>query len=84
MAAAILAGVTLTAHDANAQSSCKWYGATALKQQQTNEKLKCNLEGPAWHSDFGAHMAWCATVSPDQWKKSAQERDKQLSACAKK
>lgn len=69
---------------ANAQGSCTWYGSTALKQQQKNEKLKCGFTGAQWHSDLGGHMAWCASVAPEVWKESAQERDKMLSECEAK
>ena len=44
-------------------------------------QLKCGFTGPEWSSDLRAHMAWCASVPPDVWKKSAQSRDQQLAAC---
>lgn len=67
---------------AQAQSSCKWYAATALKQQQENERLKCGFTGAAWHSNVPEHMNWCASVSPSVMKESAQQRDKMLADCA--
>jgi len=82
--AATVGAVALLPVAAQAQASCKWYGATALKQQQRNEQLKCGFKGDAWHSDLGAHMGWCASVPPSVWKAAAQERDKQLSQCAKR
>lgn len=69
---------------ASAQSNCQWYGATSLKQQQVNEKLKCGFSGPEWHSDLPRHSAWCAQVPPDVWKASARQRDQMLADCAKK
>lgn len=75
-------GGLATAGSAVAQSNCQWYGATALKQQQENERLKCGFKGAEWHSDLKAHTVWCNSVPPDVWKRSAQERDKALSACA--
>ncbi len=83
IAAATLMTVALGVSQANAQANCKWYGATALKQQQQNEQNKCGFTGENWHSDLGAHMAYCNSVPPDIWKKSAQQRDKQLAECAK-
>lgn len=86
---AALAAVTLLAtfvalpSIASAQTSCKWYAAMSLKQQKENERLKCGFQGPAWNADLKAHMSWCNTVAPAEWKKSAQERDKQLNQCAK-
>ncbi|KUO63859.1 MAG: hypothetical protein APF80_00535 [Alphaproteobacteria bacterium BRH_c36] len=82
-AAAIAAqiGIVATAH---AQTTCQWYAATALKQQQDNEHLKCGFEGVAWHADLGRHLEWCKGVAPDEWKAAAQERDKQLAQCAKR
>ena len=78
-----LAALTLAAAPASAQSNCKWYAATALKQQQQNEKLGCKLTGDEWHTDLARHMAWCGRVPPDVWKESAQKRDQLLAACAK-
>lgn len=67
-----------------AQANCEWYARTALRQQQQNEEKKCGLKGEAWHADLKAHLAWCASVGPDQWKSQAQARDQQLAQCAKK
>ena len=69
---------------AQAQSTCKWYAATALKQKQDNERLKCGFKGDSWHADIGRHLQWCKSVSPDQWKTAAQDREQQLAACAKR
>ena len=80
--AALLAAATLLPPAAHAQANCQWYGTTALKQQQENERLKCGLKGADWSSDLKAHMAWCASVAPDVWKKVAQKRDQDLAACA--
>lgn len=78
---ALVAGTAVTWKETQAQSSCEWYSATSLKQQQKNVKNKCGFKGPLWHSDLGKHMEWCASVSPDEWKKAAKERGKQLAAC---
>ncbi|MBU2581217.1 MAG: hypothetical protein KJ622_05835 [Alphaproteobacteria bacterium] len=74
-------GLAATAH---AQSNCQWYAATALKQQQDNERLKCGFTGVAWHADLGRHMEWCKGVSPDEWKTAAQGREQQIADCSKK
>lgn len=79
-----VAGLALSAVPAFAQSNCQWYGSTALKQQQQNEKLKCGFTGPEWHSDLSRHSAWCGQVPPDVWKASARQRDQMLADCAKK
>ncbi len=83
IAAAVAAQFALTAA-AQAQSNCNWYAATALKQQQENERLKCGFSGVAWHADLGRHLTWCKGVSPDQWKSAAQERAAMLTECAKR
>ncbi len=77
-------GLALTPRSAEAQANCDWYAKTALKQQQDNERLKCNLKGAEWSSDLRAHMTWCAGVAPDAWKAIAQKRDQALAQCAKK
>src|SRR5947209_5950952 len=69
---------------AMAQGNCDWYAKTALRQQQLNEQQKCGFKGEAWSSDLKAHVAWCASVSPELWKAQAQQREQQLTQCAKK
>ena len=78
----LLAGVVITAQPANAQD-CKWYGTTSMKQQQINEKKKCGFSGDKWHSDFGKHLAWCGSVSADEWKAAAKDRKGMLKSCKK-
>lgn len=82
----VLAGgvVLAFAATAKAQSNCQWYGATALKQQQQNEKGRCGFSGPDWHSDLAKHLAWCGSVPPQVWQQSAQRRDQMLAQCAAK
>jgi hypothetical protein len=67
-----------------AQTTCEWYARTAVKQQQENEQKKCGFKGPAWTSDLKAHQIWCAGVSPEEWRRSAQKRDQDLAACGRK
>jgi hypothetical protein len=67
-----------------AQASCDMYGKLALKQMQENEQKKCGFKGPEWNTDLKAHMAWCGTVGPDQWKMQLQRREQALAACTKK
>ena len=66
---------------ANAQANCDTYGKLALQQQKENEALKCGFTGPEWSSDFKAHVAWCGSVGPDQWKVQLQQREQKLVAC---
>lgn len=68
----------------SAQATCEWYAKTALRQQQLNEERKCGFKGEAWHPDLKAHLAWCASVSPDLWKEQAKARDQQLAQCPRK
>jgi len=84
LAAVGIGGLVFGSVAAGAQANCQWYGTTALKQQQENERLKCGFTGPAWSSDLKAHMTWCASVAPDAWKAQAQKRDQELAACAAK
>lgn len=85
MATAVLTIATaLLPATALSQANCQWYGTTALKQQQDNERLKCGLTGSAWSSDLKAHMSWCASVAPDMWRQAARKRDQDLAACAAK
>ena len=82
---AVCVGVALGASGpAIAQANCDTYGKLALKQMQENEQKKCGLVGQEWNTDLKAHMAWCATVAPDQWKLQLQKRELALATCVKK
>lgn len=83
VAAAMAAGAFGTS-PASAQADCNWYARQALKQQQTNERGKCGLSGDAWSSSFDHHLAWCGSVSPDDWKSAVRQREQELSSCGKK
>jgi hypothetical protein len=76
--------VLLNMPAAFAQANCDMYGKLALKQMQENEQKKCGFKGDAWNADLKAHVAWCATVPPDQWKVQLQKREQQLATCGKK
>lgn len=78
----LLGAVAGTASSASA--NCDWYVKTALEQQQRNLKLKCGLSGPEWSVDKGAHTAWCASVSPETSRTSAQKREADLAKCSGK
>jgi len=69
---------------AGAQANCEMYGRLALKQMQENEQKKCGFKGPEWSGDLRAHVAWCGTVGPDQWKVQLQKREQALAACGRK
>ena len=83
---ALAAGLAVVACGAPAfaQASCDLYGKLALKQMQENEQKKCGFKGPEWNSDLKAHIMWCGTVGPDQWKIQLQKREQALAACGKK
>lgn len=83
-AAAFGAALAGMAQPSWAQANCEMYGRLALKQAQENEQKKCGLKGSEWSSDLKAHVAWCASVAPDQWKVELQKREQALTACAKK
>lgn len=78
---AMMTGSMALAPSAGAQSNCDWYAATAIKQQQKNEKGKCGFSGSGWSSDLRSHIAWCSGVSPDKWKQAAAQREQQLAGC---
>lgn len=83
IATALALGLTaLACTPALAQmAACGWYADTALKQQQKNEQGKCGFKGPEWSTSRQAHLAWCATQSPDKWKSEAQRREQLLAGC---
>lgn len=77
IAMVVMAGGAFTPASAN----CDWYVKTALEQQQRNLKHKCGLAGTEWSGDKAAHAAWCASVSPDTSRSTAQKREAALAAC---
>jgi hypothetical protein len=83
-AAGGLIGCAVLTVSALAQATCDWYARTALQQQKLNLDRKCGFNGPSWSLDRNAHMAWCASVSPTEWRRQAQFRDQELSKCASK
>lgn len=78
----IAAAVSIWASAAVAQATCDWYANTALQQQKVNVDRKCGFKGESWSFDRSAHIAWCQSVSPDQWRRQAQFRDHELQKCA--
>ncbi len=84
LAAVLAVAAACNPAPASAQANCQWYGTTALKQQQDNERMKCGLSGPSWHSDLKMHVAWCASVPPELWREQARQREQALAACAAK
>lgn len=80
--AALGAGIVFGAAGASAQATCDWYANTALQQQKVNMDRKCGFKGQSWSFDRSSHMQWCQSVSPDQWKREAQFRDRELAKCA--
>lgn len=68
---------------ANAQENCANYGYLALKQARENERRKCGFQGPRWTVDLKAHVAWCSTVGPQEWKTELRERAKALETCGR-
>ena len=66
---------------ASAQANCETYGRLALQQQRENETKNCGFTGPSWSSDLRAHIQWCGTVGPDQWKTELQQRAQMLAGC---
>jgi hypothetical protein len=74
----------LAAQSAPALANCEWYVKTSLEQQQRNLKLKCGFSGAEWSADKKTHASWCATVSPDTSKATAQKREADLAKCGTK
>jgi hypothetical protein len=85
-AAMLVSGVLVTNRAALAQQAvnCDWYANTALQQQKMNVDRKCGFKGESWHFDRAAHMEWCRSASPEQWRRQAQFREQELSKCQQK
>lgn len=76
--ALICAGAAIAAlamvQSASAQANCAIYGKLALQQNKENVARKCGFSGPSWSDNLQAHIAWCGTVGPAQWKTELQRR----------
>lgn len=81
---ATMIGAVANTEPVLAQTNCDMYGRLAVKQAQENDQKKCNFKGPEWSGDLKAHVAWCGSVAPDQWKVQLQKREQALTSCAKK
>lgn len=79
---AIAAPITMWTTGASAQANCDWYANTALQQQKVNADRKCGFKGESWSFDRSSHIAWCQSVSPEQWRRQAQFREQELQKCA--
>ncbi len=84
MAFPVLAVLGTAGLSGPALANFDWYVKTALEQQQRNLKLKCGYAGAEWSVDKGAHSTWCASVSPDASRSTAQKREAELAKCAAK
>lgn len=81
---AALMGLSAAATTAMAQANCVMYGKLAIQQQKENVQRKCGFTGPAWSENLRAHISWCGTVGPGQWKTELQRRDSMLKTeCSK-
>ncbi len=79
--ASLAVGAVVAAQPAAAQANCETYGKLALQQQKENESLKCGFSGPEWSGDLKAHVGWCSSVGPEEWKVQLQSRTQQLAQC---
>lgn len=79
----LLAGMAVTSGSlaASADEDCNWYALTSAKQQQQNEAKACGLNGDGWTTDLKVHVAWCESVSPDEWRKAITDRQAELDKC---
>lgn len=80
--ASLAAAVGASSITAIAQVNCDWYANTALQQQKVNAERKCGFKGESWSFDRSAHIAWCQSVGPDQWRRQAQFREQELQKCS--
>jgi hypothetical protein len=82
MVAALMVSLLGGTAAARADEDCAWYALTSAKQMQTNTSKSCGHKGDGWSTDQEVHLAYCASVSPEEWRKAVEERKKQLQSCA--
>ncbi len=81
MVAALAASLLGGSAAARADEDCNWYALTSAKQQQVNEGKSCGQKGDGWSTDQAVHLAYCTSVSPEEWRKAVEERKKVLKTC---
>ena len=81
MAATLVAALFAGGTAARADEDCNWYALTSAKQMQLNQSKNCGLKGDGWSTDQAVHVAYCQSVSPEEWRKAVAERQKQLKTC---
>ncbi len=74
-----LLGLAAVAHAAD--EDCNWYALKSAGQMQTNEAKNCGQKGEGWSTDQAVHLAYCQSVSPEEWLKAYRDREKQLKTC---
>ena len=77
VAITLLAGATM----ARADEDCNWYALTSAKQMQQNQSKNCGLKGDGWSTDQAVHVTYCQGVTPEEWRKAVEDRQKQLQTC---
>jgi hypothetical protein len=73
--------IMLLASPVSAAEDCNWYALTSAKQEQENVSRKCGFKGDGWSTDLRAHMAYCQSVPPEEWRKAIEARKQQLQGC---
>ncbi len=76
----LLVGASLRAR-AEAGQNCKVYALAAAKQHKENEERSCGFKGPEWTKDIKAHLAWCQSVPPQEWRAMLKKRQEMLASC---
>jgi len=66
---------------AYSQQNCETYGKLALRQAIEADKSNCGFTGPRWSKDYHAHIAWCSTVGPTEWRSELKKRKHDLKKC---
>ena len=74
-------GLSALVSGAHAQPNCVKYGNLALKQAREYEQRQCGPMDARWTTDLKAHISWCSSVGPTQWRGELKKRAEILSKC---
>lgn len=81
MVAALAASLLGGSAAARADEDCNWYALTSAKQMQINSAKNCGKKGEGWSTDQAVHLAYCTSVSPEEWRKAVEDRKEALKTC---
>ena len=65
------------------ESICYDYATSAIRNNEVNLRLRCDLSGRRWQSDYNNHFSWCLEASAKARRRERERRREELETCRK-